>query len=152
MRCISMNPIGELRKEHIAIERELFELESIMEDEVINYSNLVHTFRKLCELWDPHEIREEKVFAVMEKEQVKIPVYIMTSGHRDISGHVKALKDAINSGSDDEVRKSLVRDLRVIVDKIREHMLQEDEILYTIALNLFTDEELDEMSRAFEKK
>lgn len=45
-----MNPINELRQEHIEIERELFELESIMEDEVINYSNLVHTFRKLCEL------------------------------------------------------------------------------------------------------
>ena len=156
-----MNPISELRKEHILIERELFELESIMsprddsgepEDELINYPNLVHTFKKLCGIWDPHELEEEKIFAVMEKEEIKMPVYTMTCEHKDIGGHVKKLKDAINSGNDFEVRECLSKDLRVIVDKIREHMAIEDEVLYSLALNLFTDEELNEMVKAIEER
>ena len=147
-----MNPISELRKEHIAIERELFELESIMEDELINYSNLVHTFRKLCDLWDPHECEEEKIFLIMEKEQVKMPVYTMTCEHKDIRGHVGALKTAINSGSDYNIKECFGKDLRVIIDKLRNHMLQEDEVLYTIASNEFTEEELIEMARAIEEE
>jgi len=147
-----MNPISELRKEHIVIERELFELESIMEDELINYSNLVHTFRKLCELWDPHEHEEERIFKVMEREQIKMPVYTMTSEHEDIRDHIVALKDAINSGSDYKIKECLARDLRVVVDKIREHMTQEDEVLYTLALNEFTEDELIEMARAIEEE
>ena len=149
---IFMNPIGELRKEHIAIERELFELESIMEDELINYPNLVHTFRNLCEIWDPHEHEEEKIFAIMSREKVDVPVSVMTCEHKDISGHIGAFKNAINSGDDSAVRDSLKEDLRVIVNKIREHMLQEDEVLYSVALNFFTDEELAEMVDALDKK
>jgi DUF438 domain-containing protein len=147
-----MNPISELRKEHIAIERELFELDSIMEDEIINYPNLVHTFRKLCDIWDHHEHEEQKIFAVMEKEQIRVPVHIMTCEHKDISGHILGLKNSINSGNDAKVKESLDKDLSVIVKKIREHMNKEDEILYTIALNEFTDEELAEMSRAIEEE
>lgn len=146
-----MNPISELRQEHIAIERELFELESIMEDDVINYSNLVHTFRKLCDIWDPHERREEDVFMIMKRENFVMPTTIMTSEHKDISGHIKALRDAINSGSDFEVKICFDRDLRVIVDKLRNHMIQEDEVLYTIALDEFSEDELAEMARVLEE-
>ena len=147
-----MNPISELRKEHVAIERELFELDSIMEDEMINYPNLLHTFRKLCELWDPHENEEEKIFLVMERENIKMPVYTMTCDHKDIRNHVLGIKNAINSGKESKIRDSFVIDLKVIVDKIREHMLLEDEILYTIALDEFTEDELNEMSLAIDEE
>jgi len=147
-----MNPINVLKREHEDIERELFELESIMEDEIINYSNLIHTFEKLCRLWDSHEREEEEIFAVMEKEQIRVPVYTMTCEHRDIRGHITRFKAAINSGSDFKIKDSLGKDIRVLVDKIREHMNQEDEILYTIALSEFSDEELKEMVRAIRKK
>ena len=121
-----------------------------MGDELINYSNLVHTFRRLCELWDPHENEEEKIFKVMEREQIKMPVYTMTCDHEDIRDQITALKNAINSGSDHKIKESLARDLRVVVDKIRDHMAQEDEILYTLALSEFTEDELIEMARVIE--
>jgi len=147
-----MNPINELKKEHLEIERELFELDSIIGDEIINYSNLVHTFRKLCVIWDRHEAEEEKIFAVMEKERIKVPFYTMTCEHKDIAGHVGKVKGAINSGDDFKVKKSFHDDLRVVVDKIRDHINQEDEVLYTIALSEFTEDELEEMARAIEEK
>jgi len=143
-----MNPIAELKKEHKEIERELFELDCIMKDEIINYSNLVHTFKKLCTIWDRHEAEEMKIFSVMEKEQIRVPVHTMTCEHRDIAGHIVGIKNAINSGKDFDVKKSFEKDLRVVVDKIRDHMNKEDEVLYTIALSEFTEEELAEMVRA----
>jgi len=94
--CICMNAINVLKLEHQELERELFELDAIMESEVINYPNLLHVFRRLCELWDPHEERETRVFGVMEKERVKVPVYKMTCEHRDLRGHFKRMKEAIN--------------------------------------------------------
>jgi hemerythrin-like domain-containing protein len=146
-----MNPINELKKEHKQIERELFELDCIMKDEIINYSNLVHTFRKLCIIWDHHESEEMKIFSVMEKEQIKIPVHVMTCEHRDIAGHIRGIKSAINSGKDSDVKKSFDKDLRVVVDKIRDHMNKEDEVLYTIALSEFTEEELAEMIKVIKE-
>ena len=140
-----MNAIDILKKEHQELERELFELDAIMESEVINYPNLLHVFRRLCELWDPHEERETRVFGVMERERVRVPVYKMTCGHRDLRGHIRKMKEAINSGSDYRIRKAFHDDLRVIVGKIRRHMLMEDEVLYTIALEEFSEEELKEM-------
>ena len=71
-----MDAIRVLKLEHQELERELFELDAIMEGDVINYPNLLHVFRRLCELWDPHEEREELVFGVrmcpaMTSEKVK---------------------------------------------------------------------------------
>ena len=79
-----------------------------------------------------------------------MPVYTMTCDHEDIRDQITALKNAINSGSDHKIKESLARDLRVVVDKIRDHMAQEDEILYTLALSEFTEDELIEMARVIE--
>jgi hemerythrin-like domain-containing protein len=146
-----MNPIEELKKEHEQIELELFELENVMEDGEINYSNLVHTFKKLCALWDSHEKKEESIFNIFEKERIKMPVYTMTCEHKDIARHIKNLKEAINSGNDAVIKECLDRDLKIIINKIREHKDQEDEILYTIALSEFNKQELSEMSRVLSR-
>jgi len=141
-----MNAIALLKKEHENIERELFELESIIESDEINYPNLVHTFRKLCSIWDVHELREEGIFQVMKKENVVVPVEKMTGGHADLREHMKGVRDAINSGSEFRVKKSFDEDLAVIIKKLREHIEMEDEILYTVALDEFSAEELREMA------
>jgi len=141
-----MNAIALLKKEHENIERELFELESIIESDEINYPNLVHTFRKLCSIWDVHELREEGIFQVMKKENVVVPVEKMTCGHADLREHMKGVRDAINSGSEFRVKKSFDEDLAVIIKKLREHIEMEDEILYTVALDEFSAEELREMA------
>jgi len=146
-----MNPINELKEEHRQIERELFELDCIIGDEIINYPNLVHTFMKLCKLWDRHENEEEQIFTIMEKEQIKVPVYTMICEHKDIRRHAHNIKDAINSGKDSYVKKSLNKDLKVIIAKLREHIDKEDEVLYTIALSEFTEDELIEMVNAIEE-
>lgn len=143
-----MNCVEILKKEHVDIERELLEFETIMNSEEINYSNLIHTFKKLHDIWNEHENKEEKVFPILEKERIKIPVHRMLFEHKDLKTHKKAIIDAISSGNEGKIREMLGIHGKKIIDKLREHIKFEDEILYTIALEEFNDEELKELEKA----
>jgi hypothetical protein len=144
------NAIESLKEEHEEIDMELMELESVMDEAIINYPNLVYSFKRLCELWDEHEMKEEKIFGIMKKERIIVPVQMMTSQHRELRIHIDNIKNAINSGSDSRVRESLDKDLRHLIQKIRTHKAMEDELLYTIAIEEFTPDELVEMNSVFE--
>ncbi|MBT6690557.1 hypothetical protein HN903_01835 [archaeon] len=160
-----MNPVKILRDEHKAIEMELSELDFIMKevpkgvpsaqmastevDEVgnINYSNLVHTFWKVGELWTAHEKMEEELFEVMKAEGFAIPIETIFLEHRDLRGHVKKIGDAINSGSDARVREALVKDMRVFVDVLRKHAEDEDEVLFGVVVSEFSAEGMKAIKR-----
>ena len=143
-----MNPIDALKEEHRQIEMELMQLDEVMESKILNYPNLIHSFKKLCDLWDIHESEEEIIFGVMERENLKIPVEIMMCEHKDLRGHKKGIQNAIDSRDESEIRKSFGRDMNSLIYKLRDHIDKEDEVLYTIALSEFTQEELEEMSDA----
>ena len=140
-----MNPIEILEQEHEDIERELVELEAIKEAEEINYANLNHVFRRLHDLWNKHEEKEEKLFPILEKEKIKVPVKKMLFEHKLLRPHKEALLAAIDSGSEKEICDALNENGVVIIAKLREHIKDEDDILYTITLQEFTPEELREL-------
>ena len=142
-----MNPLDVLKDEHAQIDIELMELEAVMEDSEINYPNLIHCSKNFCEIWNRHEEKEEKIFRVFEKERIKVPVEKMTCEHKDLREHIKKIWEAINSGSEFEVKKALKKDLKELISKIRKHKDDEDEVLYTIARQEFTPEEWKEMSK-----
>ena len=50
-----MNPIEKLELEHEQIEREILELETIIQEQEINYPNLVHVLKNLFKVWKEHE-------------------------------------------------------------------------------------------------
>lgn len=145
-----MNPIDILKGEHEKIKRELLELETITESEVVNYSNLIHVLRSLCDMWDKHERKEEKFFPILEKENIKIPVDIMMCSHKDLKPHRKAIVDAINSGSEYETKKALDFNGKILIEKLNKHIDDEDEVLYTLTLKYFTKDELKEMWSALD--
>ena len=62
-----MDPIERLKKEHEEIERELLELETITEASPINYPNLIHVIKKLCNIWEMHEEVEQKIFNILNE-------------------------------------------------------------------------------------
>ena len=137
--------IEDLKGEHEEIERELIELESIMDSGDINYSNLAHTFRKLCDIWDKHERKEEKIFPVMEKERIIVPVEKMLSDHIEFRPHKNELNYAIESGSQEKMKKALLDHGKFIIDKLRTHMDNEENILFAITIEIFTPEEIKEI-------
>lgn len=144
-----MNAIEMLKKEHEEIERELIELETIMSEDFINYPNLAHTFRKLIDLWNIHEVKEEKVFSILKHAHIVIPVETMKFQHQSMKMHKEAIERALNSRSEYEMKKALHVDGTIIIAKIRKHIKFEDEILYTITLKQFSAEELKELYHLF---
>lgn len=142
-----MNLIEELKQEHREIERELIELEAIMDAEVINYGNLVHTFKNLYKMWDLHEKKEEILFPFLEKseQKIKISVEEMLFDHKVLKPHKKVLLVAIDSGSEFEMRKALENSGVVIIKKLREHIDSEDEVLYRVTMDIFGSEELNRL-------
>ena len=157
-----MNPIKVLRDEHEAIKVELAELEFIMGDagcaafkseekHVINYSNLIHTFWKLCKLWENHEEMEEEIFKVMDEEGFAIPIESISLEHESLRGRVKRITEAINSGSDFEVRRVLCKEMREFVDVLRKHAEDEEDVLSGVLLGEFSDKGLGEIRRIIGK-
>jgi len=142
-----MNPVKVLRDEHEAIEIELSELDFIMGESEINYSNLVHTFWKVCELWNAHEKMEEKLFEVMKREGFRIPIETIFLKHESLREDVNRINAAINSGSDFEIRKVLAREMRGFVDVLRKHVNDEDEILFGVVVSEFSKEGMAEIRR-----
>lgn len=153
-----MNPVRILREEHEKIGVELDELDFIMgdsgcpyssfessEEGEINYPNLVHTFWKLCEIWENHEKMEEELFGVMKREGFEIPIEGILLEHEDLRGHVKKIGDAINSGSDIKVRKALCKDVKVFVDVLRKHTGDEESILSGVIVGDFSEDGMREM-------
>ena len=138
-----MNSIEKLKQEHEDIERELIELESIMTGEEINYSNLIHVIKNLFEIWDRHEEKEEQIFPILKHERIVIPVKTMLSEHKELKPHIEAIKKAINSGNESEVKNMLNQHGKIIIQKLRKHINDEDEILYRITFEVFTPKELD---------
>lgn len=126
------NQIEELKSKHELIERELIELETIIEAEIINYGNLVHVYNKLHDLWNKYEEKEEKIFPIMGKEGIKIPVKKVLFEHKVLRPHKEKMKKAIESGSEFEMRTALENNGIVIIKKLREHIEFEDEVLYRI--------------------
>ncbi len=146
-----MDPVVVLRKEHEVIEIELSELDFIMDSEELNYSNLVHTFWKICELWERHEKMEEELFEVMKREGFEIPIESILLEHESLRGRVKRITDAINSGSDFEVRKALAKEMREFVDVVRKHSEDEEEVLFGVLVSEFSEEGLEEITRIIGK-
>lgn len=144
-----MNPVEEIKKEHEDIERELLELEEISNGNVINYSNLVHVLTNLYNVWDNHEKKEDKIFPILEKkEKLVIPVKEMLFQHKELKPSKNAIEKAINSGSEFEIRKALNNHVGIIIKKLREHYREEDEVLYTLALNEIDEEDIKVMEIA----
>lgn len=142
-----MDFIKKLKQEHEQIERELIELETIINSEKINYPNLIHVYKKLHDFWNEHEKKEEKIFLILKHEKIIIPVEKMIFEHGGLKPLKEALINAMNSGSEEKIKETLEGSGRVILGKIRTHINFEDEILYRITLENFTQEEIEEAEK-----
>jgi hypothetical protein len=118
-----------IKKEHEIIERELIELETVMEDEEFNYTNMQHVFRKLNSIWNSHEEREEMFLKNLLSENTSFPIEKRKIEHRELRGHCKVINDAINSGDVGEMEVSLETDGKMMIDKFRKHMVDEEDLL-----------------------
>ena len=128
---IIMVSLSNLRKEHIKIGIEIDELEAIISSDEINYPNLIHVFKNLVPVWNSHEDKEEKLFSKLQKSYPELDFSIvdrMLFDHKELKGHRKVVSDAISSGSEFEIKVALDTDGRMMIDKIRRHIKDENEL------------------------
>jgi DUF438 domain-containing protein len=128
MRNISKSLI----KEHERIEQFLLELEIIMEEEAINYPNLIHTLKQLIKLWDSHEKREEQFFEELKDYNYKIPYKKMLFEHGKLRKNFYKIKKALKSGSEFKMKQAMIKEGLETISLIRQHKSSEDEILYRL--------------------
>ncbi|MFH1307629.1 MAG: hemerythrin domain-containing protein [archaeon] len=134
--------IESLMQEHESIERELVELETIMQSRILNYPNLIHVFKKLRNIWDHHEEKEEKVFPQLRKQRLLVSIEKMIFAHQSLRPHKDAITHAINAGNDFEIRRTLNVNGKVIIEKLREHIKNEEDELFTAVLDSYSLEDL----------
>lgn len=141
--------IDEIMQEHEEIERELVELETIINEDKINYSNLIHILRKLTKLWDKHEKKEDIIFDFfMQRKKLKVYTEDMLFEHDELRPHRERIVKAIKSGSEIETKNALKEDGSMIIKKLREHLDNEENELYSLASRLkFSQQEFLELNR-----
>ncbi len=127
-----MENVEILKKEHQLIERELIELETIIDTPLVNYPNLVHVLHKLNDFWDKHEEKEDILFNKLQKKGYPIPVKKILFDHRQLKKHRESLLIALKSGSERKTKEALRSDGKELINKIRKHMNKEDWILYAL--------------------
>jgi len=123
-----MTSINDIIKEHNEINIELNELDTIIEEDEINYSNLVHIFNKVEKLWNIHEEKEDEFFNKLKEKGVNLDVNKLLFQHEELRGFRKVIKNAIKSGSEFEIKVAMDTDLKMLIDKLRKHMKEEEKI------------------------
>jgi DUF438 domain-containing protein len=122
----------ELIDEHELIERDLIELETIMNTSIINFPNLIHVLKKLKDFFNRHEQKEEKFFGELSKKGFTIPVKKIDFEHGRLKKDMDMLINVINSGSENETHTVLYRNGKDLINNLRKHMNDEDWILYAL--------------------
>ncbi|MBI2629177.1 hemerythrin domain-containing protein [Candidatus Pacearchaeota archaeon] len=133
-----MNSVERLLEEHRQMERQLEELEMSMseDEEPLNVSHITNVFRKLHNLWNEHEKKEEDFFIRLKNEGASLPFEKVLFEHQELRGHKKVLNDAINSGSDIRIMVALDTDGRMLINKLRKHIEDEEESILNNSLNI----------------
>jgi len=135
-----MQVIEKIKREHEQIEQYLKEIEFIMETNPINYPNLIHTCKECESFWDSHEEKEMEIFKILSESDFKIPIHKINFEHGELKKHQEAINLAINSGSEYQIRGTLETHGKKLIGKIREHISFEDELIYTLPLDLLKPE------------
>jgi len=124
-----MGIVFSLKKEHKEMYKKLDMLERSI-NKKIDYLRLSKLFRDFQNLWNTHEEAEEFVFHVFVKD--KRAIEKMSFDHKSLRGHRKVLNDFIASGNEHKIRVALDTDGRMLIDKLKRHMKEEDKIFERI--------------------
>jgi DUF438 domain-containing protein len=142
-----MEIINILSEEHEQIEQEIEEFEEVIQEleleGIINFPNLIHSLKALKELWDKHEVKEDRVFSIFKQERIVIPVKTILFEHGELRKHLENIRHALET--EDNQKLIIKQDGRAIITLIRDHILKEEEILLTISQEELTIEEIEEL-------
>ena len=132
-----MTVAHELKLEHESIERELFELQTVINSSFINYPNLLHVMKKIKSIWESHEAKEEPFFSDLAKKGFTIPIKRITFEHGKLRREMEIIISSLSSKNEDEIHTVLFKYGNELIKNLRQHLADEDWILYALPKKYF---------------
>src|SRR3989344_1447964 len=128
-----MNPLEILMREHELVRKEALELEEMTYSPSVNTRDFSELFRRLSRFWDMHEAKEEKLIKILNFEGYRVDFDKVYFEHGILSGHRKAIIEAINSGDEEIIKRVIKTTCGELIDVLRAHMMAEDMIFASVA-------------------
>ncbi len=157
-----MKPTEILKQEHRTIERMLNILENAVgqlekgekvSPEIFNNAvNFIKNFADRCH----HGKEEEILFPAMEAKGFSKqmgPVAVMLYEHDLGRKHIQAMTEALTkyNGGDSSSEKILINNARSFISLLRQHIQKEDNILFVMADQHFSEIEQEQLLQKFEE-
>ena len=128
-----MKEIEEIQEEHIIMRESLNEIEMLIARERYEEMSLLkERLLAFAALWEKHEKKEEVFFNELKSINPAFANEMMfLNQHRQLRGHWKVIKDAINRSREDTLNFwiTLETDGKMMFDKFRQHINAEDDFL-----------------------
>jgi hypothetical protein len=124
-----LKTVNVLFEEHEVLTGELDKLEILISEDTINYTHLNNFFNKFISFWEKHEKREDEFFSKLRDISYGIPLNQILSEHEVLKKHLKTFQKSLKTGSERAKRKTLQKDGKILIDYLRRHMDEEDEVL-----------------------
>ena len=149
--CCHHNCIEELKADHQEILKELGLLEQALKESAVDKKQ-VESFLRFTETFaEPHHHKEEDVlFPELEKKGIPNeggPIGMMLMEHTTKREYVKNLKKALDENNEDEMKKNAL----AIVSLLGEHIYKEDNILYPMAEDVLSEDDMSKLSHRCEE-
>ena len=143
--CGHHNCIEELRADHEKILSELDKLEKNPEGYAREFLEFTESFA------EPHHHKEEQVlFPALEQKGIPNeggPIGVMLMDHEVKRGPVKELRKAVENNESAGIKEHAL----AIINLLREHIAKENDILYPMAEQVLTPDELAGMAHKCEE-
>lgn len=145
------NCVKELESDHEKILEKLKELESAAAETLVNKNKIEDFLSFVRDFAEPHHQKEEKVlFPALENKGIPNeggPIGVMLFEHETERNFMKELAGALENNDEGKIKEIS----QTIVALLRDHIDKENNILYPLAKNILTDDELADMGALCEK-
>jgi len=103
-----------------------------MHSSIINHPNLIHVLKTLKQLSEEHEKKEDFFFNQLSEKGFPMPIKKMNFENGKLKRDLDIILKTIQSGSDDDMHAVLYKYGKDFISKMRQHMADEDWILYAL--------------------
>jgi len=157
------HPVHTLMEEHKLIVDGLHKLKDVVErlKQRRSYADLgadLQTLRDVSHLMVEaelhHQREEEALFPKLYEHGITEPPDIMQEEHVEFRARKRALFSLVNKGTEtpfEEFREAVIEHGEFLTRELESHIFKEDNILYQIALQVFTEDDWRQVKRACDK-
>jgi iron-sulfur cluster repair protein YtfE (RIC family) len=143
-----MTITGWLRRDHVCLRKMLDDIELCLKDESpAGLRKLSDELHRLIAALDAHEkVEMTKLYPTLKEAGglASSVLHVFESGHTEIHEKLKALNEAISVGPTSLGRIVAGIDL---IHVLKEHMLEEEQVLFPVAEERIREEELERLAR-----